>query len=78
MNMLDKEIPNLTLNDLFLTVKIIQLGAKNSIFSLDEYKTVGDLYERIVGVLVANGVIQQNEVQFNGEKSNDETRSETQ
>jgi hypothetical protein len=51
--------PNLTIADLILTAQIIQAAANKAVFRAEEFKAVGDFYERLIGFLESSGAIQR-------------------
>jgi len=49
--------PQITVADLVLTAQILQTGAARGLFKAEEFKTVGDFYERLVAFLESSGAI---------------------
>ena len=49
--------PQITVADLVLTAQILQSGAARGLFKPEEFKTVGDFYERLVAFLESAGAI---------------------
>lgn len=49
--------PQITVADLVLTAQILQTGAARGLFKAEEFKTVGDFYERLVAFLESAGAI---------------------
>jgi hypothetical protein len=49
--------PQITVSDLVLTAQILQTGAARGLFKAEEFKTVGDFYERLVAFLESSGAI---------------------
>jgi hypothetical protein len=49
--------PQLTIADLLLTAQIITASANRGLFKPEEFKTVGDFYERLLAFLEGSGAI---------------------
>jgi len=50
----------LTIADLLLTAQIVQMAASRGLFKAEEFKTVGDFYERLIAFLESSGAITRN------------------
>jgi hypothetical protein len=51
------QAPQLTIADLLLTAQIITASANRGLFKPEEFKTVGDFYERLLAFLEGSGAI---------------------
>lgn len=53
--------PQIQISDLILVLQILQAVANRGTFRLEEFKTVGECYERLYTYLLARGAIQPNQ-----------------
>jgi len=53
----DQAQPQLQLNDLLFVLQILQTAAQRGVFRVDEFKPIGECYERLFAFLAAHGVV---------------------
>ena len=49
--------PSLTIADLVMTAQIIQVAAQKGVFKPEEFKAVGDFYDRLLRFLESSGAV---------------------
>jgi hypothetical protein len=59
--------PGLTVQDLLLTLQVVQVAASRGAFKADELSNVGGLYDRLFKFLEATGAIQAKPVEVTPE-----------
>lgn len=57
----DTASPQLQISDLLLILQILQAIAQRGGFKVEEFKTVGECYERLFAFLAANGAVRAQE-----------------
>jgi hypothetical protein len=61
--------PGLTVQDLLLTLQVVQVAASRGAFKADELSNVGGLYDRLFKFLEATGAIQSKPVEVTPESA---------